>query len=243
MPPVSRLFLPPPALADCVMAGIYRDTRGAGLSGADRLNHFPASPMVAVSRVRCGALFLLDNPDDWQGAANRSPLPRTSVMAPQATPVTSWAEGEVEALTLGIYPDAWRVPAALDHALAAFDAAPAPQTGWQALCDSLVPDWQTQRAQRVQPLAGITDWVKHLLTRAALSEGGQSLRSMERRMKRLSGHTRRTLEFFSQVETLQEVVQHNADAPLAEIAHLAGYADQSHMGRAVRRATVLGERF
>ncbi len=36
---------------------------------------------------------------------------------------------------------------------------------------------------------------------------------------------------------LRHVAQNSAGGPLSEIAIDAGYADQSHMGRAVRRAT------
>jgi AraC-like DNA-binding protein len=56
-------------------------------------------------------------------------------------------------------------------------------------------------------------------------------------LKRLSGHSRRTLEFHSSFENLHQVSRRHAVEPLAEIATEAGYSDQSHMGRTVRRAT------
>lgn len=247
MDPISKLFLPPPELSGCVFAAVYRNTRGAKLCAADRINHFPASPLVSVTLVRYGAL-LLQLPDrDWTSAPQTSPLPRITVMAPQDTPTTSWALDEIEAISLGIYPDAWRnlggdtacsrVPISFVNALEHFSTAADPNAGWQALCDSLAPKWAQNRPRPWHQVSGMTDWVKRLVTRAALSGSGRSLRSAERRVKRYSGQTRRTLEFFSAFEALQATAQQNTGMPLAEIAHEAGYSDQSHMGRAVRRAT------
>ena len=70
-----------------------------------------------------------------------------------------------------------------------------------------------------------------------MSSAGQSLRSYERRLKRSSGHTQRALMFYANVENLHKVARENADQPLSDIALAAGYSDQSHMGRALRRAT------
>ena len=247
MSPISKLFLPPPALSGCVLAAVYRDTRGAMLPAADRINHFPASPLVSVTLVRHGTLHLLEPGGDWTTASRAPALPELTVMAPQDTPTTSWALNEIEAITLGIYPDAWRslggdaeysqIPASLVNALKHFGTEKDPQTGWQALCERLTPQWARNRVVRWQQATGVTDWVKGLIIRSALSGTGQSLRSIERRMKRYSGQTRRNLEFFSAFEGLQALAQQNQGMPLAEIAHEAGYADQSHMGRAVRRAT------
>ena len=247
MLPISKLFLPPPALSGCMFAAIYRDTRGAKLSAPDRVSHFPASPLVSVTLVRHGALHLLGADGDWRRATETPALPKCAVMAPQNMPTSSWAPADVEAVSLGIYPDAWRslggdegyadIPACLVTALECFQEATDTATGWQAFCNSLAPHWAQSRPMRWQRATDLTDWVKELITRAALSGAGQSLRSFERRMKRYSGQARRTLEFFSAMERLQEIAHQNAGAPLAEIAHQAGYADQSHMGRAVHRAT------
>lgn len=247
MPPISKLFLPPPDLAGCLMAGIYRDTRGANLSDADRMNHFPASPLVAASLVQLGTLHMLPAGTGWQEAAQTSPLPRKSVISPQDVPVTSWAQGDVVALTVGIYPDAWRalggdgacsiLPPVLDEAIERFDYAGTAAEGWAALCDKLESAWRAARSDSWRPVARISDWSTALATRAALSGAGRSLRSIERKIKRYSGHTQSSLNFFSNIERLHEQSQRSAGQPLAEIAIEAGYADQSHMGRSVRRAT------
>ncbi|MEM5469565.1 MAG: helix-turn-helix domain-containing protein [Sulfitobacter sp.] len=247
MPPISKLFLPPPDLAGCLMAGIYRDTRGANLSDADRMNHFPASPLVAITLVQHGALHLLPSGTGWQEAAQTLPLPRISVTSPQDVPVTSWAQGDVVALTVGIYPDAWRalggdgacstLPPVLVEAMEHFDAAGTVAEGWTALCERLETAWRAARTDSWRPVARMSDWSTALATRAALSGAGRSLRSIERKIKRYSGHTQRSLTFYSNLEQLHEHSKRAAGQPLAEIAIEAGYSDQSHMGRAVRRAT------
>lgn len=242
MRPISKLFLPPPDLSGCVLVAVYRDTRGAGLSPEDRVSHFPASPMVAVTLVLQGEVRLIAEGGDWRAASAAPSLPEIFVMAPQDTPLSSWAPGDLEALTIGIYPDAWRalggdgagsaLPTSVARALDAVSAASGPDAAWEGFCHELAQGWRQSHAA-----TGVGDWVKSLMTRAALSGSGRSLRSIERRVKRLTGSTRQTLEFFAAIENLQATTTADPDRPLAEIALSAGYADQSHMGRAVRRAT------
>lgn len=247
MSPISRLFLPPPSLSGCLMAGIFRDTRGANLSAADRMNHFPASPLVAITRVQYGALRMLPSGASRRSASAAPSLPQSSVLGPQDAPVSSWSEGSVVALTVGVYPDAWRalggdkdyqtILPIFDQALECFGAESDAYDGWFRFCATLESSWREARPQGWRPVARIADWSKALATRAALSGRGRSVRSIERRIRRYSGHTRRSLAFYSAFEQLHERVNHMAGQPLAELAVDAGYSDQSHMGRAVRRAT------
>ena len=76
-----------------------------------------------------------------------------------------------------------------------------------------------------------------LVARAAQAGPGRGIRSVERRLKRWSGQTRRSLNFYAAIDDLHRIVTQANDKPLSAIALEAGYADQSHMGRAVRRAT------
>ncbi|MEP5153126.1 helix-turn-helix domain-containing protein [Planktotalea sp.] len=247
MPAISELFQPPAALSGLILAGIYRDTRGVELSDADRLNHFPASPLVPVTFLMEGAIHVLPTGQDWRSARDAPALERVSVRPIQDTPLSSWSPAGTKALTLGLYPDAWlslggdleyqAVPMALHTALEEFADAPTPARGWEAFCANLAPVWAQQRASTWRGTTLISDWIRSMITRSALTGAGQSLRSIERRTKRLSGQTRRTLEFFSAMESLQKIAYKNQDMPLADIAYEAGYSDQSHMGRAVRRAT------
>lgn len=242
MRPVSKLFLPPPSLSGCVLVAVFRDTRGAGLSAEDRISHFPASPMVTVTRVLQGDLYLIPAGGDRRVASDARSLPSNFAMGPQDGPISSWASGDVTALTIGFYPDAWRtlegdegcssIPHSIALALEEFASASDTEVGWDGFCDKLGQVWR-----QTHETTGVGDWVKSLILRAALSGSGRSLRSIERRVKRLTGSTQQTLQFFAAFERLQEIVHDNAGHPLAEIALTAGYADQSHMGRAVRRAT------
>lgn len=247
MPPIAKLFLPPPNLSGCISAGIFRDTRGADLSAADRVNHFPASPLVAITCVQHGKLHILPPGESWSSTSEAPKLPRSSVMAPQDVPVSSWSEGSVVALTVGVYPDAWRTLGGdkayeamlpvFDQALESYCAESNAADGWVRFCTTLESVWGDARPQGWQPVARIADWSKALATRAALSGAGRSVRSIERRIMRYSGHTQRNLAFYSAFEKLHECAKNAAGQPLAEIAIDAGYSDQSHMGRAVRRAT------
>ena len=109
MHPVSKLFLPSPALAGCVFAGIYRDTRGVRLSENDRVNHFPASPLVSVTRVTCGELRVLPGTTDRRAAQAAAAAAPLFVTEPQDMPLSSWSPGEVTAISIGLYPDAWLI--------------------------------------------------------------------------------------------------------------------------------------
>lgn len=247
MKPVSRLLFPSMPVAGALLAGVYRDTRGCDLDEADRVNHFPATPLVSVSLVMQGSLHIVLPNQTWRDAVQNPPLPRLSVVSPQTKPVTSWASGAIQALTIGVYPDAWhslggdpeyaKIPASVQTAVEQFTVTPNPATGWQKLCEALGPEWSNKRPTAWSGGNTLSDWVKSITTRAALAGTGQSLRSMERRTKRLSGQTRQALEFFSAMEALQALAYRNQNMPLADIAYEGGFADQSHMGRAVRRTT------
>ena len=234
MPAISKLFLPPPALARCLFAGVFRDTRGAGLAGADRDNHFPAAPLVSVTVVAHGALQVVQS----------NVLPAQFVMPPQEGPVTSWSAGDVTALTFGFYFDAWRavggdaacsgVPGALRPTFNKVQAGLCadPLATWEGACADLAKLWPNKQKRLVRSLS---DWVHAAMRDAALSSTGRGVRSFERRLKRQSGHTKRALDFFANIEDVHRLSQSQTSA--TELAHAAGFADQSHMGRAVKRAT------
>jgi len=224
----SKLLLAPDHLSGCLFAGVHRDTRGADLAAEGRVNHFPASVLVAVSLVSLSELFVLPADRDWRDVSGLPVLPRLTVTGPIDVPVSSWAAGEVVATTFAFYPDAWRQMGGAEDEV---------EAGWTAFCDVLTTIWATSRASSWPSAAGISDWARGVTTRAAFSARGRSLRAFERRLKRLSGHSRRTLEFHSSFENLHQVSRRHAVEPLAEIATEAGYSDQSHMGRTVRRAT------
>lgn len=248
----SSLLLPPRDLSSCIFAAIVRDTRGKSLNDRDRLNHFPASPLVSLTCVVEGELRLLPRDGNLESVPAAPRLPRLSVMVPQNRPVTSWSPGPVAAITIGVYPEAWialggdlrpdgTAPTALLAAIEEFRTeSPFPRS-WRTFCNVVTPRWKTaRRATGGLDWAGsdrIADWSRSLVTRAALSGAGRSIRAIERRLRRSSGQTRRTLGFYAAFENLHRLSVERPDEPLAMLAGDAGYSDQSHMGRAVRRAT------
>lgn len=243
MRPRSELFHPSRALGGRVFFAIMRDTRGVDLSDRDRVNHFPASPLVCLTYVAQGALYVLNE----DGAPGPCPLPQVSVVAPQSTPISSWSPGPVLALSLAIYPEAWAqfcdgVPETqalvrLGPAFAALGHAPDIASAWPAFCAALAQVWPSGPNEAVRGAPMLSDWMRGVIARAALSGPGRSLRSLERRVQRWTGHNQRALAFYAKFEELHRLRLRHPDVPLAALAHEAGYADQSHMGRAVRRAT------
>lgn len=244
----SMLLLPPRNLASCIAVAVVRDTRSVSLTDKERFNHFPATPLVSLTRVLAGALKLVPATGDLDAATD---MPSPSVTPPQRQPLTSWSEGPIAAVTIGFYPDAWmslghdlnvsEVPSELAEALEVFGDGHDPETGWTRFCEILEPIWRDARPASLMPdwvgTNRLYDWSRALLARAALGGPGRSTRSIERRLRRWSGHTRQTLDFYSKVENLYQKSTQAPETPLAELACDVGYADQSHMGRAVRRVT------
>lgn len=247
----SYILFPPAELASCMSIGIVRDTRGLTLSALERVNYFPASPVVAFTLVLEGALRVSSEICDLATLRTKPVMPEISVTPPQPAPTQSWSEGPIHALTVGFYTDAWvqlggdvatnRVPRGLEIAAALLGQNTHVQPDWPAFCDALGVIWaQSRTASKTPQWAGshrIADWVRHLSTRAALSGAGQSVRSVERRLKRLSGQSKQSLRAYAQMENLLRLRVKNPDTPLAAIAADAQFSDQSHMGRAVKRIT------
>ncbi len=240
----SILLVPPPDLSTCLFAAIVRDTRDVLLRNEDRFNFFPASPLVCVTHVLEGELHLVPFNEAFGTLQRSSPAPATFVVPPQEVPTVSWSSGPLLAISIGIYSDAW-VRMGSDREILnvleeAFGPADGMQQGWERFCKAVSPRWRSaigNSSLAGTGIARISGWSHALLARAALSGPGRSVRSIERRVKRWTGHTRRSLEFYSSFENLHRVSARSGSSSLAELALEAGYADQSHMGRAVRRGT------
>lgn len=240
----STLLLPPSELSTCLFAAILRDTRGVELSDEDRFNFFPASPLVSVTHVIEGELHMMPFNQNLEAVRSAPPTPRTFIEHPEELPTVSWSPGPVLAVSVGIYPDAWAqlgsgrdVIRMLEEAFS--QDAPV-RDCWEHFCKRVSPVWRTRIGGGLlggTGIARISAWSRALLTRAALSGPGRSARSMERRIKRWSGQTRRSLDFYSSFENLHRTWAQSRDKSLAGLAMEAGFADQSHMGRAVRRGT------
>lgn len=70
-----------------------------------------------------------------------------------------------------------------------------------------------------------------------MSGPGKTARAMQCRLKRWPGQLRRSLEFFTQIEEMHKLAIDQDIPNSAELALDAGYSDQSHMGRMLRKAT------
>ncbi len=183
MRPISLLLLPPRHLSSCIFAAIVRDTRGVSLNNADRLNHFPASPLMSVTCIIEGELRLLPDNGSLDDARWVQPMSRLSVIPPQNKPVTSWSPGPVAAVTVGIFPDAWlkleqgsggeNVPETLANTLRVFEEAEDAIRSWAAFCKTFAPHWQNARmAGGLSDWSGsnrLADWSRSLLRRAVLA--------------------------------------------------------------------------
>lgn len=239
MTPRSFLLCPRTDLAGCVYALILRDTRGSQLAERDRYNHFPASPLVSVSVVIQGTLRLVPQDQD---------LPRVTVTPPLDKPVTSFSVGPIAAVSLGVYPEAWArlgpsgqsdLTNALLAAFQDFGVGADPKAHWDLFCAKMGPVWTKAREENMAWTGSrrLGDWSRSLIVRAAAGGPGKSIRALERRLKRLSGQTRQALKFYTDFEDLHRLSVQQSETSLAVLAAEAGYADQSHMGRAVKRAT------
>lgn len=254
----SLLLLPRPSLANCIFAAIVRDTRGHLLSDNERINHFPASPLVALTYVIEGETFIVPKGAGLEQARQAAPLPALTITGPQSEPVTSWNPGLVLAISIGLYPDAWAKltgipPLTLADKTTSDILEPLPgiiemcrdiadiPMFWQAFCDALEPRWQLAQGDGGNPAhtgkASIANWARSLIAHAALSGPGKSLRATERRLRRWAGQNRQSLSFYASIEELYQKVSSGRPSRLSGIAYDAGFSDQSHMGRAVRRAT------
>ncbi|MGB7268638.1 MAG: AraC family transcriptional regulator [Albidovulum sp.] len=162
-------------------------------------------------------------------------------------PIASWSPGDVEAITVGIFPDAWVLlqgapdfsspPDIIFRAMTALRDKRTADEGWTAFCALLEPIWRKHQDESWKPARHLSDWARSVMVRAARSSRGESLRTFERHLKRLSGQTKRTLDFYTTFEGLHRIATTEANGTPADIAAMAGYSDQSHMGRSVRRAT------
>ena len=106
--------------------------------------------------------------------------------------------------------------------------------------NALAPLWRDARPAAPAPFLG--EWLRGLAGRAVLSGAGQGLRQVQRRIKAWTGQSHRDLQRYSRVEdAMARMSAHRRDGGIdwAGLAGGAGFADQSHLGREVRRVTGL----
>ena len=252
MSDAARLIIPAPDLAGLIAAAVVRDTRDLHLTSEERVSFFPAAPVASVTWVWEGAI----HDANLNGVAAPDPLPACFFTGPKSGPMASWSPGPVHAMTVAFYPEAWRALTGMsagDYADSSvpLDDLPASEVveamkalsaerGYDSLAAILFPFWSASRPARRFASPYLSDWLKSLFAQVAVSGAGRSARQLQRRLKALTGRSRRELEVHARAEDLVARTLAAGDAPdLASLAHDAGYADQSHMGREVKRITGL----
>ena len=250
------MHIPSAALSACVLAGVERDTRGGMLDDAERFNYYPATPMITISWIFEGVLHMVEECGQPPRPKLGPALPRLVLSGPQRSPSVSWSPGAVHALSVGFYPEV--LGRLIDQPIDAYlnrhlpldaVASPALLQTCQAILDlgdvqpftTLESHFQSlwREPGPSSPSLYLGNWVRSLSTRAAHSTAGQSLRQLQRRIRHWTGLSHRDLQLFARVEDafLRRVETAETATNLAAIAADAGFADQSHMGREVRRVT------
>ena len=240
----SRLHLPRPSLGACLYLGVERDTRTLRLSDSQRFNYYPATPLPTIHWIFHGDLRMV------QASASMT-----------AEPTLGPPEG-VHALSVGFYPEAMsrlfgiRIEPLMDR-IVPLDAVLSGsllgrllEIGEPGACepfDQLERLLQTlwHDANGDESLPTLRGWVQSMAVRAAFSRTGAGLRRAQRRFRDWTGQSRRDLQLFVRTEQAMARASsqpHDGTPDLAALAAEAGFADQSHLGREVRRVTGLPPR-
>lgn len=251
----ARLHLPSLAMAGCIHMAVERDTRGLQLTETQRLNFYPASPLPSVSWIFEGELRLVEDQKGIQDFMLSEPLPRIVFTGPLRKPSASWSPSTVHTLSVGFYPDALSrllgiraedhvdmiVPLkglvsgeALD-ALASIDSTDGPP--FEQVESALQPLWQIRGAG--EGAADMRSWLALLARRAAFTQAGSGVRQLQRSIKSLAGQSQRDLQRYARTEEAFALSESAGleKMSLTEVAAVAGYSDQSHLGREVKRVT------
>ncbi|MBP2312833.1 AraC family transcriptional regulator [Azospirillum soli] len=258
----ARLHLAPLALQGAVTAVILRDTRGAALTDAQRLSHFPASPLVCLSWFQgLDAGFV----ERTAGGVRWRPCGAAVMLSgSQSRPTVGWAPTTGRAGMLCVPADVARTLFGVDVAAVHDRFVPAREVldaDWWPLLDALLdaPDdaatlaaLECHMADRWRTLQGRAlsfpslrrfgrHWVERLAWQAHQWRRTHSPRQVERRIMAHSGRSLRQWQTLVKTEgvffTARERYESGLPVDWAELAHDEGFADQAHLCRAVKRIT------
>ena len=254
----ARLYLPDPAVGQYLAMAVERDTRGLVLTAAERFNYYPASPFPTLSWVWQGELQMVEDVGESQpqmGAA----MPGMLFSGPYSRPSASWSAGPVHALMVGLYPEfvtqllGIQLETYFDRVIPLEQLREVMPTWFWQLCQQVqqqpeqaFPCLQQQLQQQLNadqaslPPRTLSGWLRAMLLRASFSQAGSSLRQWQRHIKQLTGQSQRDLQLYEKTEQAFSQFARQATPAGTEWAMLAadsGFADQSHLGREVRRIT------
>lgn len=255
----ERLYPTPPALQGAIVAILCRDTRAAVLNDAQRLTHFPATPLVTLSWFQGSTAGLVERGPVWRPFASDVLLAGSHYR-----PVVTWApttgrggfacltpdaaqtlfEIEVTALqdrivsAASVLGDRWATFVA-DLRAASDDAATL-----AALETHLAPRWQVSQG-RASPAPTLRQLGRHWVARLALQardwRRSYSPRQVERRIKALSGRSLRDWHALVRTEgvffSARDRFERGETPDWATLAIDEGFSDQAHLTRTVKRIT------
>lgn len=248
----AHLLLPHKELSNLIFAAIIRDTRGLNLNDIDRYNFFPATPFYTITWVIEGELFnVIENENTTKQA-----FPKIFINGPKPYPRISWSAGDICAITLCFFPDAWQKLTNMHPEEVTSNFTPIDKIEdknlallfgrmlefddnniiFETLQKELIPYWKEQRQDGGKSINYIKDWAAHIFAKTAVSHAGKSVRQIQRHIKNLTGQTRRDIENFIKLEELfAKAINSYPDNSLADLSFYSGFSDQSHMGRMVKK--------
>jgi len=260
-PDAARLFMPRLSLATCVRGVLMRNTEGMTLDASQRHSYYPASPVCAISWVISGEGYeVLPGPGGIDKGPHVPMRGRILFNGPYNRPAVTCTDGPSHGIMLLLLPDALAALTGIDpgaYLCRSVPAAEALPPEWMAMCEAVMqapddaqrvamiegwldPLWQAARPHGLMHSHLVEDWSMGLTMRAANSGLGRSARQIERRIKQWTGQPLRELRGIGRAERAffdSILAQENGTLNWSDLASDAGYADQSHLCRQVRRIT------
>ena len=250
-----RRFETRASLAACVRGFVVRRVYGA--VDAEHLSRFPATASCSVSWVLDGSIVRLSEEQSRQE--------RVVFRGPQTRPVIARHRGPLHMFIMLLSPDAlcYLTGASADRYLnRTCSLASAFDDSWQAMASDVLhaptsdervrrveeflePRWRAvqsrSRALSWGPAHRHGEWSQAAMSRAGTIAKGRSRRQLERRMRNMTGWSARALRGLARAEDALLIAARSAQRHVnwACVAAEAGYADQSHLCRELRRYTGL----
>ncbi len=203
--PCARLHHPSRKTASIIHLGVERDTRALDLLPQQRLNCYPASPLVVLSWVFHGQLHMVQTPVDGGSPVLSEPLPGMLFAGPSRTPSISWSPGPVHAISIGLYPNALKRVFGIEASDFLDQVLPMEQVLPAASCQALGqagteegPLFEQLEAAihrcahgclSTEGAATLHHWLTALGMRMAATRTGTGLRQMQRQFKRWAGQS------------------------------------------------------